>query len=179
MSARLTSTSVVFGDNTTLSSYYGIIPRNTVTFLYQNFVPLGWSIVATHNDKTLRVVSGSGGGQGGNLNFSTMATVVNGSNNTTISGTVGGTTLSIGQLPQHKHQTGADNTTSTTPNVGNYRSGQGYQINTDQGYTSGDASAFGLNGSSHTHPFPSRAASYSYNLDFQVYYVDVILVKFD
>ena len=34
--------------------------------------PLGWTKIVTHNDKALRVVSGTGGGDGGSVPFSTV-----------------------------------------------------------------------------------------------------------
>lgn len=176
MSARLTSTSVVFGDNSTLSSYYGIIPKNTVTFLFQSFTPLGWTTLSTHNDKTLRVVSGDGGGQGGSLNFSNFNNAVSGSNPTTITGILGQSTLSLAQLPTHSHTT-PDGT--TVSGGGAFAGGRGYQINTGQGYTSGDGSALGLRGNSHGHPFNSRVGTVSYNINFRINYVDIILVRFN
>lgn len=175
MSARLTSTSVVFGDNTTLSSYYGIIPKNTTTFLYQSFTPLGWTCLSTHNDKTLRVVSGAAGGQGGSLNFSNFNNSVSGSNPTTITAPVGGSTLSVAQLPRHNHTT---NTGQFAIGGSGAGGGRGYQINGFIG-SSGPGTSLGLRGNSHTHPFPARTGTVSYEFNFRVNYVDVILVKFN
>jgi hypothetical protein len=175
MSARLTSTSVVFGDNSTLSSYYGIIPKNTVTFLYQSFTPFGWTNLSSQNDKTLRVVSGDGGGQGGSLNFSNFNNSVTGSNPTTISGILGQTTLSLNTIPNHKHPS-PDGT--TVQGGGSFRGGQGYQINSAN-FSSGSGIELGLRGNSHGHPFQSRSGTVSYNINFQVNYVDVILVRFN
>ena len=175
MSARLTSTSVVFGDNSTLSSYYGIIPKNTVTFMFQSFTPLGWTTLSTHNDKTLRVVSGDGGGQGGSLNFSNFNNSVTGSNPTSINGILGQSTLSLSQLPSHSHTTPEG---TTAQGGGSYASGRGYQIN-GSGFSSGDGSGLGLRGNSHGHPFTTRSGTVSYNINFRVNYVDVILVRFN
>lgn len=175
MSARLTSTSVVFGDNSTLSSYYGIIPKNTVTFLCQSFTPLGWTTLSSHNDKTLRVVSGDGGGQGGSLNFSNFNNAVSGSNPTTISGILGQSTLSIAQLPTHNHPS-PDGT--TVQGGGSFSGGRGYQID-GRSFASGSGIELGLRGNSHGHPFLSRSGTVSYNLNFRIKYVDVILVRFN
>lgn len=45
----------------------------TVCCFFQSAAPTGWTTVTTHNDKLLRVVSGTGGGSGGSVGFSTFA----------------------------------------------------------------------------------------------------------
>lgn len=42
-----------------------LIPSGTVMCFFQTAAPTGWTQVTTHNDKIMRVVSGSGGGSGG------------------------------------------------------------------------------------------------------------------
>lgn len=51
-------------------------PQGGVTKLvfYQAAAPTGWTQVTTHNDKALRVVSGTGGGSGGTVGFAGIAT---------------------------------------------------------------------------------------------------------
>ncbi len=61
----LQTSGIQFGsDNTILNSKYGIIPQNSVAVFYQAAAPGGWVQVTTHNNKALRVVSGTGGGFG-------------------------------------------------------------------------------------------------------------------
>ena len=50
---------------------YNLIPKLTRMVFYQQSAPNGWTKVTTHNDKALRVVSGSGGGSGGTHALST------------------------------------------------------------------------------------------------------------
>ena len=47
------------------------IPTGTVMIFAQASAPVGWSKLTSHNNKALRVVSGSGGGVGGNRGFTT------------------------------------------------------------------------------------------------------------
>jgi hypothetical protein len=172
MAARLTSTSVVFGDNSTLSSFYGIIPRGTVTTFYQSYTPSGWTAVTTQNDKAFRVVSGDGGGQGGNRAFSDLFSPQGATNFTTLSGSMGSSSIAISQLPSHSHGTPDGTTLSGGFNIG---AGRGYQVTTF-GVSSGPGSFGGL---SHAHPFSNASIAYTYNLNFNVNYVDVILARFN
>ena len=47
----------------------GVIPSGTTMLFYQASAPTGWTKVTSHNNKALRVVSGTGGGSGGNNTF--------------------------------------------------------------------------------------------------------------
>ena len=73
-----------------------VIPSGTRMLFQQSNAPTGWTKDITHNDKALRVVSGAAG-TGGTVDFS--AAFVNGS--------VGGTVLTIDQIPSHDHGTPA------------------------------------------------------------------------
>lgn len=50
---------------TQLNNCKAIIPTGTVMAFFQAAAPAGWTKVTTHNNKMLRVVSGTGGGSGG------------------------------------------------------------------------------------------------------------------
>ena len=52
----------------------GIIPPGSKMLFYQASAPTGWTKLTTDNNKTLRVVSGSGGGSGGTNAFSNTFT---------------------------------------------------------------------------------------------------------
>lgn len=56
---------------------------------YMVTAPANWTKDTTHNDKAMRVVSGTGGGSGGSLPLS--------------SATTGGRTLTVAHLPEHVH----------------------------------------------------------------------------
>ena len=50
---------------TQLNNCKAIVPTGTVMAFFQAAAPTGWTKVTTHNNKMLRVVSGTGGGSGG------------------------------------------------------------------------------------------------------------------
>ena len=68
-------------------------PAGTAMLFAQAAAPTGWTKSTTHNDKTLRVVSGSGGGSGGVQAFSTVFGRT----------ATDGTALTIAQMPSHTH----------------------------------------------------------------------------
>jgi len=77
----------------------GVIPPGTVMCFFQASAPTGWTKVVTQNDKVLRVVSGAGGGSGGQwdqsqgLTESAIGTGV----------TTANTGLAIADIPAHTH----------------------------------------------------------------------------
>ena len=115
------------GSNNTASigtSRIVALPAGSATLWYQAFAPTGWTKITSHNDKCLRVVSGTGGGSGGTTGFTSVFTSktpagsVSGINsggsvaNTTATGSVSGsnsggsvsdTTLTTTQIPSHNH----------------------------------------------------------------------------
>jgi len=116
-------------------------------------------------DYSLRLVSGSGGSTGGTTAFSTVF-----SNQTPIisaSGSVGATTLSIGQIPSHSHGvvTYAQGNMGSTQGVA--ACGDGTDI-----YGTFPTTSVGGNGS-HTHSFSSAATSSAITLNVQ--YANVII----
>jgi len=169
---------IQFSDSTSLFSKYGIIPQNSVAVFYQASAPAGWTKLTTHNDKALRVVSGTGGGFGfggtsgtGGISFTTafpsLAKTISGS--VTASGTVGDTTLTTAQIPSHSHAAGSSVTVSPgSPGV------TGRLVNTSAPNT-GPAGG----GQSHTHPFTGSAAPFSSTIDLRVQYIDVIICRFN
>ncbi len=127
-------------------SIVGGIPSKTNMLFAQASAPTGWTKQTTHNDKTLRVVSGSGGGSGGVQAFSTVfgRTASDASS------------LSIAQLAAHTH-------VSFTYSGGNYSgSGSWGPDSCTSGLTKYTDSSG--SGSTHTH-----------GLDLRVQYVDVII----
>lgn len=124
-------------------------PSGTLMLFTQPSAPTGWTKQTTHNDKSLRVVSGTGGGSGGVQAFSTVfgRTAVDGSS------------LSIAQLATHYHnlwyKSGSGSVGGIAP-VGN-TGGEAY-----------DATMSSGSGSAHSH-----------GLDLRVQYVDVIIASKD
>lgn len=87
----------------------GSFPSGTAMLFVQTAAPTGWTKSTTHNDKTLRVVSGTAS-SGGSNSFTTA--LVNSFNS-------GATTLTTSQIPAHTHSVpsdlGAGSLTGYTP----------------------------------------------------------------
>lgn len=167
----LTVDGINFSDGTSLNSRYGIIPQNSVAVFYQSAAPTGWTQLTTQNNKALRVVSGTGGGSGGSIAFTSAfpGTLKPISGIVTTTGTVGDTTLITAQLPSHSHGAGSEvNVRPGTPSV------TGRLANTDApntGLTGG--------GQAHNHPFVSGESPWSTTIDLRVQYIDVIICRFN
>ena len=174
----LQTSGIEFSDGSVLNSKYGIIPQNSVAVFYQASAPTGWSQVTTHNNKALRVVSGTGGGFGsggtsgpGGQPFTTIfpSTARPISGTVTCDGSVGDTTLTIQQIPSHTHNAGSSvNVSPQSPGVG------GRAVNDSAPATSPTGG-----GLSHNHPFVAASAPYSGTIDMAVAYIDVIICKFN
>lgn len=174
----LQASGIQFSDDTILNSKYGIIPQDSVAVFYQASAPDGWAQVTAHNNKALRVVSGSGGGFGsggtagpGGQPFTTIFpnTVRPISGSVTSAGSVGDTTLTIQQIPGHTHNAGSSvNVSPGVPGIG------GRAVNTNAPATSPTGG-----GQAHTHPFVGAASPYTGSIDLRVQYIDVILCRFE
>ena len=109
MTAKLTSTGVTFGDGTSQATS-AEMPSGTLMLFAQTTAPTGWTKSTTHNNKALRVVSGTAS-SGGNAAFTTAFASYTPSGNVSVAGavsmsgnvSVGNTTLSINQIPSHAH----------------------------------------------------------------------------
>ena len=166
-SGKITSAETVGSDpnNTVVTKGYvdaagGFdFPSGTVMLFYQANAPTGFTKVATQNNKALRVVSGSGGGTGGSVDFTTAFSDKSGS----LSGaTVGGSTLSTSQMPSHSHLMVA-----TEGGTGTFKRMQGTTSNASQNT--------GSTGSSSSHTHSITGGSVSFNVDVQ--YIDLILAS--
>jgi len=179
MAAILTSTGITFSDGTSLSSKYDVIPQNTVGVFFQASAPTGWTQNTAYNDRALRVVGGTGGGFGGNTVFSSIfpnaatPVTVNFSALVPVSGTVGGHTLSVSEIPDHTH----DSLTGGTANAA---------FGTSVFRLSGTNATGGVNsatlGQAHTHPFSGEinfTTSGSGNINLNLQYIDVIICSFN
>lgn len=130
-----------------------IAAGSLVTF-QQTSAPTSWTKQTTHNDKALRVVSGTASSGGSTAFSSVMAS-------RTPAGTVSATTLTIAQIPAHTH-TGS----ATYPGSGpEQNQSGGAEDNTSFNVNSGSTGG----GGSHDHGFTGTA------MDFAVQYVDLII----
>lgn len=110
----------------------------TAMLFAQTAAPTGWTKSTTHNDKALRVVSGTAS-SGGSVGFTTAFA----------SGlSAGATTLATTQIPAHTHTY----TSAGYGGCGVGLSGGGFTTTSNSGSTGG--------GGSHTHTLPSFAVSY-------------------
>jgi hypothetical protein len=169
MAARLIPTGIKFGDNTILSSLYGIVPQNSTAIFSQANAPTGWTKSTAHNNKALRVVSGTGGGSGGSGSFTSLTSRTVSISNLSANGTVGNHTLTIGQIPSHTHGNGGFQGLSSPG--GDVRSGTGWTIVNNSTNSSGGSG-------SHNHPW-SGTLNFSVTIDFNLSYVDVIVCSFN
>lgn len=184
--AVLTAAGITFSDSTSLTSRYGVIPQSSVAVFYQAAAPTGWTQSTAHNDKALRVVSGTGGGFGfggtagaGGISFtsafpaSTRPISVPISVTAPVTGTVGNTTLAVGQIPQHTHNslTGSDASAA----------GGGSQFRTPGNTATGGVN-LGPVGGAHNHPWAGNVTlttTGSTTIDLRVQYIDVIICSFN
>ncbi|MCU0767748.1 MAG: hypothetical protein MUE39_10345 [Gammaproteobacteria bacterium] len=155
------------------------LPSTTAMMFAQAAAPTGWTKSATHNDKTLRVVSGSGGGSGGSVAFSTLFART----------ATDAHTLTEAQLPAHAHDAGTYSAASAGAHTHNVVASSGSLVMSGAGGASAFAAGTGASNQAataqsngaHTHTVSGSSSSvgsgsaHSHNIDMQVQYVDVII----
>ena len=160
-----------------------VFASGTKMLFQQTAAPTGWTKDTSHNDKALRITSGTVG-TGGSVAFETAfaSQTPAGTISTSVTGTVANTTLSLSQIPSHTHTGNVDlrtnweaGTSSQSPvGTGNARydgSGSSPSFTTDAA-GGGGAHNHGWSGSA-TSTFTGTAI----NLDVQ--FVDVIICTKD
>jgi microcystin-dependent protein len=167
----LNSESLLGSGNITIS-VPAAFPAGTAMLFAQTSAPTGWTKSTTHNNKALRLVSGTAG-SGGSAAFTTAfgTPSVSGS----LSGTVGATTLSTAQMPSHRHglyfPNGSGGTSVGTQNALNASTGN---QTSEVIYA---ATAYEGSSNSHTHSFSGSLSSATASINVQ--YVDVIIATKD
>lgn len=145
-------------------------PAGTVMLFVQTTAPVGWVKSTTHDNKALRVVSGTAG-SGGSVAFTSAFASRSFSGSTssvTVTGSVGATTLTIDQIPPHTHDyvqvryTGGASQTGSSSPLG------ATQTAATSSVGGGQAHSHSFTGAAHAHTFSS-------SIDMTVQYVDVIL----
>lgn len=162
-----TAGNVLTSNGTTwVSAAAAAFDSGTLMLFQQTSAPTGWTKQTTHNDKALRVVSGSAS-SGGTTAFTTVFTNQTPTINT--SGlSAGATTLSTSQIPAHTHFSGIQISQGCT--------GSGIaanQVSTSAGSNVNTGSTGG--GGSHTHTVSGSATSSAITLN--VAYVDLIIAS--
>ncbi len=133
---------------------WAYLPAGTTMLFAQTAAPTGWTKSTTHNNKALRVVSGTAG-SGGTVAFTTAFAAAR-----ALSGSTDGHALTIAEIPAHTH-------TQEIMGGGNiFASGLGYT-------TTSAATGSAGGGGAHSHTLSAG----SVNLD--VSYVDVIIAVKD
>ncbi len=137
------------------ASHRHFFDQGTAILFQQTSAPTGWTKQTTHNDKALRVVSGTAS-SGGSSAFSTVF------GNTL----TGAHTLTTGEMPSHSHSVSGTTygTASGTANQSVVGGGSGSSGN----FTTSIAADATGSGGSHTHA-----------MDIRVQYVDVIIATKD
>jgi hypothetical protein len=148
-------------------------PAGTAMLFAQTSAPTGWTKLTSHDNKALRVVSGTAS-SGGSVAFTTAFSSQG------VSGTVGNTTLTTSQIPSHRHYVRGDFRGDSIgvrfgPNdspAGTNMSPDGNPVNT----TTYTGRLYGWDeggGGSHNHSFSGTA------INLAVQYVDVIIATKD
>jgi len=144
-------TNVNFADSTSAS-----FPAGTAMVFAQTNAPVGWVKSVSYNDYALRVVNGTAG-TGGSVPFSTAFS------SQSVGGSVGGTSLSVDQIPAHTHTYVVPESSGGSPSVAGF-----YTTNYNGIDYVGTSGSTGT-GLPHSHTFTGTT------LNLAVNYVDVII----
>jgi hypothetical protein len=160
----------------------GGFAAGTAVLFYQAAAPTGWTQVTTQNNKALRVVSGTGGGSGGSVAFTTAFASQTPAGTVSVSGTnasgaVSSYTLATADIPSHTHTMRQNGT-----NVG---CGPGQLVGDNACGTGPDYTSRATGGGGgHTHGFtnPTWSGSGTFTgtaINLAVQYVDIIICTKD
>jgi hypothetical protein len=173
MPSSLVNTGVQFPDNTIQTTAAvatpSVIPAGTVMLFVQTAAPTGFTKSTTHDNKALRIVSGTAS-TGGTVAFTTAFSSTRAVTVSTISGSAGNTTLSTPQIPSHTHR-------SARFIAAPYSGGLAYPREANQPEVGGPESTATGGGGAHSHPFSFSSGSGT--VDLAVQYVDVIIAVKD
>ena len=163
----LNSESLLGSGNITIS-VPAAFPSGTAMLFAQTSAPTGWTKSTAHDNKALRLVSGTAG-SGGSAAFTTAFGTPSVSGSVSLSGSVGSTTLTVGQLASHTHSGGQGTYREAFP------SGSGQPACYSSNGTTGSAGG----NESHTHSFSGSGSLSSATASINVQYVDVIIATKD
>lgn len=172
---------------TTFSGAWANIPSGTVMLFVQTAAPTGWTKSTTHDNKALRVVSGSAS-SGGSVAFTSAFA------SQSVTGTNASYTLQTADIPSHTHTatvSDSGHTHNTYGYIGNFATGTAGSVGRVEYLTNGSSGAnttgtsssntTGISvsnsstggGGGHTHTFTGTA------INLAVQYVDVIIATKD
>lgn len=185
----------IFPDNTTqTTAATSAFSSGTKLAFPQASAPTGWTQDTSVNDYAMRVVSGTGGGSGGSVAFTTAFASQTPAGSVSVSGgSVSATTLSTNEIPSHTHGLAASGNSGAETSIGNIygaaavsggrtiaTSGRGFSsyVTTSGGGNNWIGSTGG--GGSHTHGFTTPTASFSGTaINLAVQYKDFIIATKD
>jgi sorbitol-specific phosphotransferase system component IIA len=144
-----TSQNATFAGTVTDSNGLLPFPSGTLMLFQQTAAPTGWTKQTTHNNKALRVVSGTAS-SGGTSPFSTVFGLT----------ATDSHTLVEAEMPAHTHGTDVQTTTEPQYDAGNARGGT---------QVSGRATSTSTGG----------GGGHSHNIELRVQYVDLIIASKD
>lgn len=145
-------------------------PAGTAMLFIQTAAPTGWTKSTTHDNKALRIVSGTAG-SGGSTAFTSVFGSRTPSGSVDASGlSAGATTLSTAQMPSHTHNL------HNSAYVGG--AAVGWSPSSGQNIGPSDIGTWTLatgGGGSHSHSMSGSATFTGTAMDFAVQYVDAII----
>ena len=187
--ARLTPDGVRFSVGDELNSRRQIFATSTAWLFYQSSAPTGWTKDSSHNDKALRLISGTGGGSGGTNSFSTVMGNFNiGGSFSIPTNSTGDTSITLAQTAIHNHGNGGSIGLNAVPintnPEGGFESWNGGDVQRSGGWTqnsptTGDTSPTSLRNQGHSHPFSASASLPNQPVSIAVQYIDVIICTFN
>jgi hypothetical protein len=165
MTTTLTAAGITFNDATSQTTTGVEIPTGTLMLFQQTAAPTGWTKQTTHDNKALRVVSGTAS-SGGTSAFTTV--FANQTPTISLSGlTAAATTLSTTQMPSHNHPFSI---------YGNPGYGEALTPAMGSSTVQGSNSTSGAgSGGSHSHSVSGSASASAITLNVQ--YVDLIIAS--
>ena len=159
-------------------------PSGTRLLFQQTAAPTGWTKITTFDNAALRVVSGAAS-SGGSVNFTSAFSSQN----------VGGTAISVAQMPSHSHGVSDPTHSHGVSDPGHahgyeffgYSSGQftvvgGVGANSNLTYTTtGATTGIGINGAGTGISIVANGsgATHTHSIDLSVKYVDTIIASKD
>lgn len=165
MGTSVTATGITFPDATTqTTAASSAFPAGTLMLFQQTAAPTGWTKQTTHDNKALRVVSGTAS-SGGTSAFTTV--FANQTPTISLSGlTAAATTLSTAQMPSHNHsiELRAD-----------YGGSGAYAWYANRDAMGSTATGSQGGGGSHSHSVSGSASASAITLNVQ--YVDLIIAS--
>lgn len=155
-------------------------PAGTAMLFVQTSAPTGWTKSTTHDNKALRVVSGTAS-SGGSVAFTTAfaSQAVSGTNSSTTA-TNQATTLAESQIPSHTHTPRARTATVNFSDGGSYGMLASFVAGTTATMATGYNVTSTGGGSSHNHTQDAHSHTFTGTaINLAVQYVDVIIATKD